>query len=451
MYFQPQFSFKKNMSAKPKAPFKGRPAAELIKYAEQCLEQQGSVEDQLERINELVVYLLDMDTDCNPKQEIAKPAENPTGLAPEAMVDKMDILLQLIFGRLGQGVSDELFVGLLEVFENSVLKLYQPHYIQFVTYFIASVSKQKTDGFLSLLLNIVHDESSDPIARREAISYIGSFVCRATFLGWTHSARTAKYLVSFMHSLNISSSSSDRLLFALTLQTVCYMTCWECSRWKDHVNSHEFDWIFRSKKGLIPILHKTRHDGVLRLVSLDILTMLVPLVGRISMQFKEYVSEAIATYRQLLSPQWKPLLESKLLKPHFPFDPFHNLPRTCPIILPLCREWEDHGSAVDASDGHIVKSAVTTDESSGEEIELHEEDDNVWSFHPITAALTGGRTDYHPSPIVTAMGDDAYMLVASPIMDRSESPRQGTMESMDLGENLVLTRILSSKIFAPAP
>lgn len=428
------------MSTKPKPPFKGRPALELLQYTDQSLIQCSDVETQLDWFNDLMIFLVDMDSDCNPKLDIEKSTDNPTGLAPEAMVEKMDLLLQRVSDYLIKGVPDDFYVGVLEIFENSVLKLHQPHYVQFITYLAASTSKQRADDLLSLLLNIVHDEQSDPIARREAIACIGSFVCRATFLGWTHSARTAKYLVSFMHGLDISKSSSDRLLFALALQTVCYMICWECNNWKDHTETTELDWVFRSKKGLVPLLERTRKDCVLRLVSLDILSMLHPLAGRVSVQLRDLIGEAIATYRQLLPPVWKPLAESKLLKPSFPFDPFHNLRRCARFFDAIVREWEEPGEAPDASDRAQPAIYMTTDDSNGEEPEhLGMEHDDVWSFRPITAALGG----YQPSPLMHAMA-------CSPMMDAFDDPRD-RMDSFEIGDNLVLNRILSSRTFASAP
>lgn len=438
------------MSSKPKAPFKSRPAAELIKYVETCLSVGKSLEEQVDLFHDVMVFLVDMDSDCNTKLMLEKPSENPTGLTPEAMLEKMDILLHLLTSNLARGFSDDFFVGLLEIFENSVLKLHQPHYVQFVTYFAASTSRKRADDFLSLLLNIVHDDKSDPIARREAISFIGSFVCRATFLGGTHSARTGKYLVSFMHGLDISRSSSDRLVFVLALQTVCYMICWECNRWKDILETSELDWIWRSKKGLIAVLNKVRKDGVLRLVAFDILSMLQPLAGRVSVQLEEHVSEAIATYKQLLPPLWKPLIESQLLKPHFPFDPFKNLIRAGPLFASLVREWTDPGTAPNAPDGKFLKKNSsyepdrhTTDESSQEDVITN--DNDLWSFHPITAALLG--TDYRGSPFQGPHDEDLAMLCSPLLMPQSSQ----TMTDMDIGENIVLSRILSSKTFAPAP
>ena len=428
-----------------KPPFKGRPAADLLRFVEECLLERSDVLEEVEAYQELTVFLLDMDSDCNPKLEVENPPTNTLGLTPEVMVEKMDLILEMIIKKFTSGISDGFYIGLLEVFENSVLKLYQPHYVQFITYFAASTSSSRASDFLSLLLNIVHDDKADSIGRREGIGFIGSFVCRATFLGWSHSARTAKYLVSFMHALDIAKSSSDRMLFVLTLQTVCYMICWECNRWKDQVLSPEMDWVWRSKKGLIAVLQKTKHDGVLRLVSHSILTMLYPLSGRISVQLREFVGTALGSYKQLLPPLWKSLGDSNLVKPNFPFDPFQNLSRTCPLILPLIREWEAPGEAPDAPDS-VNRVNVTSEESSWEENVSGEcgnknFDEDVWSFRPIKAALGAA------SPLLEPTED---MLMCSPIFEPVAADCD-SMQCVDIGGNLVLSRIVSLSKFSPAP
>ena len=430
-------------SSRPRAPFKSRSAKDIVSYFEACLASTTTCEDRVNAFNDMLIYLSDMDADCNPKLTLATSVENPTGLTPEAMNEKMDILLQLLVNELSKGFSDDFYVGLLEVFENVVLKLHQPHYVQFLVFYASSTSRQRSDDLLSLLLNIVHDPQSDPIARREAIAFIGSFVCRATFVGGTHSARTAKYLVSFIHSLDIAKSSGDRLLCVLALQTVCYIMCWECDRWRDQADSSEFDWLYRSKLGLVAFLIKTRTDGILRLVSFDILSQLGSLVGRLSVQIKELVSEALSTYKNLLPPLWKPLVESKLLKPHFPFETFSNLPRTTSVFKPLIREWVDHTPAEDASDGSVIATTPLTDESGcDDQKEQFVEKDDIWSFHPLKAALGGASPSM--GPIL-----DKDVLMPSPLMDPSETADIDI--HIDIGENLVLSRILSSKTFAAAP
>jgi len=444
----------------PKAPFKGRPATELVSFTKQCLDTSCGEDVQLDTLNELTLFLLDMDSDCLPKIEIKSPSENPTGLLPEAMVEKMDLILVTIIERFQAGVTDSFYHGLLEIFENSVLKLYQPHYIQFITYYLAASTKERADSFLSLLLNIIHDSEADPIARREGISFLGSFVVRTKVLSWTHSARTAKYLVSFMHSLNVSSSSTDRTLFALCLQTVLYVICWECDRWSEYIaRSRDLDWVFRSKNSLISLLHASRDSGVLRLVSFDILKTLFPLSGRISVQLRDLIAEGITRYKQLLPPMWKTISESKLLKPNFPFDPFHNLLRVGPLIIPLCREWVDPvATCPDAPD--IALDTVKADFSGMEdnnESDHHQgdmEDHDVWSFHPLTRALTSG---YLPSPVFgpssgIANEDFDMMALSSPIL--LPSSRSIMPPPLDSAippaprNNLILERIISSDKFA---
>jgi hypothetical protein len=426
------------MSNRP--PFKGRPADEILGYVRACLPEQLNNVTHVPR--DLFTFLAEVDADCQLNVQIDKLTENPSGLTPVAMVEKMDMILDSLASNLNHGFTDDLYIDLLDIFEHLILKIYQPHYIQYMTFYAASSSKSRAEGLLSLLLNIIHDESSDPITRRQALAYIGSFVTRAAFLSGRHSARTAKYLVSFLHALNISKSASDRLLFVLTLQTVCDMICWECSRWKCMEDQCDMDWLYRSKKGLVPLLLKVREEGVLRLVSLDLLRKLQPLVGRLSVQLKELVAEAIRNYKQLLHPTWKPLTESDVLKPYFPFDRFDNLPRSTARFDPLFRRWVDPEPCADARDGplrNMEKQTETTDHSSVEHFDVDTSGD-IWSFHPIREALGA-------SPL--AGPSDPNFLMPSPFIQ----PQEGSdiEMSMDIGDNLVLTRILSAKTFAPAP
>jgi hypothetical protein len=149
---------------------------------------------------------------------------------------------------------------------------------------------------------------------------------------------------------------------------------------------------------------------------------------------------------------WKPLQESRLLRPHFPFDPFLNLPRSCPLFTPLIRVWTDPGTAPDARDKpnafRTSKHATTTDESGiDDKDDLIDSVNDVWSFHPITAALVG---DYRGSPIMGPMDDADEAMMCSPFL-ASQSSRQDLLDCIDIGENLVLNRIISSRTFAPAP
>jgi hypothetical protein len=418
----------------PKPPFKGRPASELVKFARECLESSCELDAQIDGINALTLFLLDMDSDCLPTIKIETLDEDPNGLQPTAMVQKMDMMLDIILNKLKEGVSDAVFTGLLEIFESSVLKLYQPHYIQFVTFFLAASTKERADSFLSLLLNIIHDTDADPIARREAIAFLGSFVVRAKVLSWTHSARVARYLVNFAHSLKDATSTQAKTLLVLSLQTLFYITCWETDRWQPHITSPEFDWISRSRKGLCAVLERHRLNGAIRLVDLEILKTTLGISGRLSLRFKRFISEGISSYKQLLSPSWKVVNELNLLKPHFPFDPFTNLPRTCPLILPLCREWL--GPAPNVPDLDDSATPHQTDESSAQEDEENMEDYDtaVWDFRSLQRAITGETNDDN-------------MLMASPTLGPSMNQVPPSLDD----DNFVLTRLISSQKFAAAP
>ena len=98
--------------------------------------RRATTDDRVDGYNDVVLYLADMDTDCNPKLTSTNSVENPTGLTPEAMAEKMDILLQVVVSDLANGFDDDFYTGLLEVFENVVLKLHHPHYVHRTGFFV---------------------------------------------------------------------------------------------------------------------------------------------------------------------------------------------------------------------------------------------------------------------------------------------------------------------------
>ena len=380
------------------APFKGRPATDLLKYLDSVLCGSSSIES----FAELTDYLLEIDADCSLSVQIEESTENPTGLTPAAMVEKMDLLLRALFEHLNRGVSDEFFMGALRVFEHSVLKLHRPHYIQFVTFCLACSSKDRADKYLSFLLNIIHDDSSDPISRREAIGYVGSFVCRANHLSWSHSARSGKYLLSFMTTV------SSRALLVITLQTLCYMIIWESDRWD--ANSMELDWVYRSRKGLVSLISNCELN-LFRLISIQTLNMLFPVIGRFSSQLKQCVAEAIRDRNELIPSGWKPYVSE------FPFDTnLLNLIRSKQFILPLLRQWQDPTLEFEDMNEHIGPAAKLDDDDM--------EDEDVWCYRNL-------------------------LQISSPAFSPIFSPAEFPPEQSDT--NIVLNRILSSKSFVLNP
>lgn len=408
------------MASKLTPPFKGRPASDLLQYIESVFAKSGDEETSLLQSFSLVVsYLLEIDADCCIATEMDSPTENPTGLTPSAMTEKMDILLQSVFTRLDSlQLSEHFYLGFLTLFEETVLKLQQPHYVQFIALVLAASSKERADSFLSLLLNLVHDDSADPIGRREAIGYAGSFACRAGLLGCTHSARVGKYLSSFMVGLDLSRLENRRLL-VLCLQTICYMACWESERWDP--NSMELDWVSRSKRGLVAFLLKTKKDGhfnLLRLVPMEMLQrMRVCRIGRLSVVLKTLVEEAISEFNELLPPVWKPVP-----KAYFPFDnDLSNLTRCGALIKMHLRQNLCNTDSVLAEfdDWPLHREKNLSDTEMLEFEPMMEDDEEVWCFREISAAF--GSPNAAPA--------------FSPIMGPAD--------------NIVLSRILSSKSFAP--
>lgn len=400
-------------------PFKGRPADELRQFVLSCSLDTGSEKQRIRDTQLLLNWILDMDPDCLRQAIVEKPTENPTGLQPEAMVEKMDVLFQTLFEGPLASSRESTYHAILDIFEHSILRLIQPNYIQYIVYRMACASRERCDNFLSLLLNVLHDSSADPIVRREAVSYVVSFVVRCPHLNWLHSARTGKYLVSFMHSLDVSGSAPDRLLFGLCLQSLIYLFCWESDRWRFFTEDKELSWISGSLTSLYALLEK--YEGVLALVNKDILSRAGNIMKRVSVEIGEMCVSALENYSRLRSNLpliWRPLVGSELMEPYYPFEsePLRNLHRSGPFLSSIIREWSDPPVCPDAR-RKAIKSFAGADEG--------------WNFHPLTATY---------SPLFNPAN------MASPMMTAGVPEME--MTGFDLGPNLVLNRIISSEKFA---
>ena len=387
---------------KPSAPFKGKSASDLLQYVNAILENCPLDGSRMEGFAELTTYLMDIDADCNRFVAIDELSDNPTGLTPLAMVEKMDIVLFRVFEYLSCGVSEEFYVNCLGIFEHSVLKLHRPNYVQFVTYYLtANQSRERADMYLSMLFNILHDISGDMIARRLAVSYVGSFVSNCSLLAnTTPCARVGKYLVSFMYTLNIQ-SVQDRLLLVLCVQ-ILLCEILPSRNWPDP-SSSELDWISRSAHSLCALLDRGDDINILRLLPIDQLIHIERYVGTVSLRLKQIAQRALEEYKQILPLHWKPLLDF-----YRPFAPPSNLPRVAPILMPLQLDSLSLHTSNNYFDDTQVNNATSDDTRM-------EEDDEIWNYREITAALA-----------------------SSPIMSPLMAPTGNT----------VLTRILSSKSFA---
>merc|ERR1719487_1957783 len=119
----------------------------------------------------------------------------------DAMMMKVLEFLQRRLSKRENGIQvDEhnLVKSLLEIFDTHVLTTYRSRYVQFLFFYISSLKPQWTEDFLTLLLRTLHNLQESPVKRRMAAGYLGSFVCRASFLTKNFSLQTTKYMVTFV-------------------------------------------------------------------------------------------------------------------------------------------------------------------------------------------------------------------------------------------------------------
>merc|ERR1719316_1396695 len=152
----------------------------------------------------------------------------------DAMMMKVLEFLQRRLSKRENGIQvDEhnLVKSLLEIFDTHVLTTYRSRYVQFLFFYISSLKPQWTEDFLTLLLRTLHNLQESPVKRRMAAGYLGSFVCRASFLTKNFSLQTTKYMVTFvleqLNSRELHREGAAWQLVISVIQAIAYILCFK--------------------------------------------------------------------------------------------------------------------------------------------------------------------------------------------------------------------------------
>ena len=103
----------------------------------------------------------------------------------------------------GSALSDDVFFSLLRVFSASILPTHRVQLVPFVLLYVCSLSHTYAESFLRWLLERAFDESVQPAVRVACVSYVQSFVARASFL------RHVSVALTFRHMLEWTAQLSD--------------------------------------------------------------------------------------------------------------------------------------------------------------------------------------------------------------------------------------------------
>jgi RNA polymerase I-specific transcription initiation factor RRN3 len=78
--------------------------------------------------------------------------------------------------------TKQLYQDLVTVFEQVILSTHATHHIQFLLFYICSFKMTLAESFLNFLWQKVVSPSVPSIIRQSAIMYLGSLLCRASYI-----------------------------------------------------------------------------------------------------------------------------------------------------------------------------------------------------------------------------------------------------------------------------
>lgn len=150
-----------------------------------------------------------------------------------------------------EGARRSQFLGLLSIFDRTVLRTFKSRYTQFIVFWYSSIDPEFTDLFLGLLVSRALFEVDQPaVTRSAAASYVASFVSRALFVDRESARHTVRLLCDFLQGqlaqadqlvvdaeggkVNVSVSQFN--VFYAVAQAVFLIFCF---RWRDLLSEED--------------------------------------------------------------------------------------------------------------------------------------------------------------------------------------------------------------------
>lgn len=128
-----------------------------------------------------------------------------------------------------------LFHTLLDIFDRTLLRTFKTRNVQFLLFYLCSLSPSHSDHFVGVLLHrALFELDAAAVTRVAAAGYIASFISRASFIDAGMTRKVVKHLCAFLQAQVEDNEAGedvrDLQVFYAVAQAVFYIFCF---RWKD--------------------------------------------------------------------------------------------------------------------------------------------------------------------------------------------------------------------------
>lgn len=202
---------------------------EEIQNAEEQLEEQQDLIKDMEICNTSDAAEAAYDADG---EAVGSPV--PDRMAHE-LANVLDVLMDVMLnftkrkchkdGKLDWEATKKLYRDLLSVFDKLILPTHATCHVQFLLFHVCSLHESIATGFFDYLWKRVIDPNTPSILRQAAVSYIGSFVARATFVPTTMMMNGLSVICNFLHRYIDAQDGSERSYPDPTIHGPFISTC----------------------------------------------------------------------------------------------------------------------------------------------------------------------------------------------------------------------------------
>lgn len=335
----------------------------------------------------------------------------------------------------------ELVLAMLRIFDHIVLQTHNVRCVQFLWFYLSSMSPVWAEGFLQMLLTVGARKTEMIEKRCTAFAYLASFVARAKFLNAKFALKCCEHLAVTGNSLyedlelgNMGPLSKDDVfrLLASLVQAFCYIIIWKAKEIHEEKDKNGVNVL---DKVLPDLGQVTETNPNLSLTS--VLASRHKLVALIRRPVAKEFCRAIGSTRPKLveviqshfqSVPASAIQNEKLLKAtgYFPFDPF-RLVHSNIFLIGLYTTWK-HGD--DGFEDEDEEEEEVVSESPSESADSDMEDMDQDNFTDEADVASRGFTPLvGPSP---AFRPDIDMEMVSPILGALLPPPMELDEDDDI-------------------
>lgn len=238
----PQFSESLLKQISKNLPFMTKPWQSQVHYYRNMLRIVDYVPANLslDVLSRLIHKIIDLDCQC-PKEELLTEDEE-TQFSMETGEDKtskemkhslgntFDRLMEVFFEYIDSHVTDvddlkRTYRKFLQVFDKFILSTYKCLHIQFLLLYICSKRPMITDHFIDFLWHKVQNPNTPVVFRQIAVYYLGSLLCRCSFIGVGTLKDSLLLMTRYLHTYVAQSSSAQCLSVDLNKHSTFYSVC----------------------------------------------------------------------------------------------------------------------------------------------------------------------------------------------------------------------------------